>query len=267
MWPVAQNGHPTAQPTWLLTQTVDRRRESARAGVSMATVSMVWPSPRRQSSLMVSPPSARSSVRCSRSRTRIRQQARAAACRQLEQLVEVADERLPYGCLYLASTPGRLALARERVEDCILAGGAQGTSGHSSMVRASTSAAVNHVGCPDERGSRRLIGVPRHAGCRWPRIIGLSIYTRVDRDASGRRPIHWGHVALGRGCSVSASCSSGSRWSPSAQAKPAGCGWSGSGTHCATCRRRGSCRSMTRSRRSCSASRHRASPCTGGSPR
>ena len=62
MCPVAQNGHPTAHPTWLLTQTVERRRESARAGVSIATVSMVWPSARRQRSLMVSPPSARISV-------------------------------------------------------------------------------------------------------------------------------------------------------------------------------------------------------------
>jgi hypothetical protein len=41
MCPVAQNGQPTAHPTWLLTQTVDRRRESVRAGVSIATVSIV----------------------------------------------------------------------------------------------------------------------------------------------------------------------------------------------------------------------------------
>ena len=62
MWPVAQKGQPTAQPTWLLTHTVERRRESARAGVSIATVSMVWPSPRRQRSLIVSPASASTSV-------------------------------------------------------------------------------------------------------------------------------------------------------------------------------------------------------------
>lgn len=28
-------------------------------------------------------------------------------------------------------------------------------------------------------------------------IIGLSIYTRVIGTRRGRRPIHWGHVALG----------------------------------------------------------------------
>jgi len=97
----------------------------------------------------------------------------------------VADERLPHGCLDLASTPGRLALARECVEDGVFAGGAEGTNGHGSMVRASTSAAVNHVGCPDERGSRAFIGVPATmlvAGGLG--IIGLSIYTRADRYAS-----------------------------------------------------------------------------------
>ncbi len=30
-------------------------------------------------------------------------------------------------------------------------------------------------------------------------IIGLSIYTRVIGTRRGRRPIHWGHVALGTG--------------------------------------------------------------------
>jgi hypothetical protein len=62
MWPVAQNGQPTAHPTWLLTHTVERRRESSRPGVSIATVSMVCPSARRQRSLSVSPESAGISV-------------------------------------------------------------------------------------------------------------------------------------------------------------------------------------------------------------
>ncbi len=58
MRPVAQKGQPTAQPTWVLTQIVDRRRERGRAGVSIATVSTVWPSPSRQSSFTVRPASA-----------------------------------------------------------------------------------------------------------------------------------------------------------------------------------------------------------------
>ena len=118
MWRVAQKGQPTAQPTWLLTQTVDRRRESARAGVSMATVSMVWPSARRQSSLIVSPESASDlGVDGHRRELELGGERRAeAAAGSWQHRLEVADERLPDGFPDLPAAPGGLAVARQRVD-------------------------------------------------------------------------------------------------------------------------------------------------------
>ena len=100
----------------------------------MATVSIVWPSASRQSSLMVvagvgerlggdaTPSRTASSAASARRRRR----------RQLLHRLEVADERLPDGGLNLAGSPGGLAEAGEGVDHRRLARGAQ-RSGSTSV--------------------------------------------------------------------------------------------------------------------------------------
>ena len=107
---------------------------------------------------MVSPPSATTSVAMRHGRElEFRGQVPPQRCGELVHRIEVVDERLPDGVLDLARAPGGLAVAGEGVDHSGLAGGAQGSGGHRLHGTGEhASAAADHVGCPDEWGSRRL---------------------------------------------------------------------------------------------------------------
>ena len=146
---MAQKGQPTAHPTWLLTQTVDRRREVSACGClhghSLDRLSVPQPAEELDRLPGVG---EHLGVDGDAREVEFRRQ-RAPQCRgELKHALEVAHEGLPGRVLELARAPPRLAVARERIDQRRLTGGAEGSGGHDSMVRASTAAAADHVGCP-----------------------------------------------------------------------------------------------------------------------